>query len=324
MEIFSGLIGNEDIKATLASAILKGTFSHAYIIEGKEGSGKKTVARIASAAIMCKDKHTLPCGECELCKKILNDNCVDVRFYNAFKVEDVRKIKEAIHQSATECDYQIFILNDTQKMTVQAQNALLLSLEEPPKNVVFFLLTTDATMLLETIRSRAQVLRTMPLDSEQLKKYVKREKIEVDEDTLDKLIALSGGSLGYLLGLLDKTKCDAIIKLRSDALEFIRGALYLDAESARLIHSMFAWQRDRVKELLSLCLLALRDLAVAKKYRGASLCFFTSYEETRTFASRYTLKKLLDLTQAIMQGLDAFAVNASVPAVLTSILASCN
>lgn len=324
MEIFSKLIGNEDIKATLGGAILKGTFSHAYIIEGKVGSGKKTVAKIASAAIMCKSKTSLPCGECELCKKILNDSCVDVRFYDAHKVEDVRKIKEAIHQSSTECDYQIFILNDTQKMTIQAQNALLLSLEEPPKNVVFFLLTTDATMLLETIRSRAQILRTMPLGSEQLREYAKESGFAYDEDTLEKLIQLSGGSLGYLLSLLDKTRSDAIIKLRSDALEFIRGALYIDSEGAKLIRTMFTWQRDRVKELLSLSLLALRDLTVSKKYRHATLCFFTSYEETRDIGARHSLKKLLDLTDAIMNGLDAFTVNASVPAVLTSIIASCN
>lgn len=324
MEIFRSLIGNDDIKLTLGNAISNGTFSHAYIIEGKEGSGKKTVARLASAAIMCKSKSNLPCGECDTCKKILNDSCVDVRFYNAFKVEDVRKIKEAIHQSATECDYQIFILNDTQKMTVQAQNALLLSLEEPPKNVVFFLLTQDATMLLETIRSRAQILRTMPLENNELKEYITRQGISVGEDTLDKLIQLSGGSLGYLLGLLDKTKGETIIKLRADALEFIRGALYLDSESSKLIHSMFSWQRDRVKELLSLSLLALRDLAVTKKHRGAQLCFFTSYEETRSLGARFTLKKILDLTDAIMKGIDAFSVNASVPAVLTKILAACN
>ena len=324
MEIFSNLIGNEDIKATLGGAILKGTFSHAYIIEGKVGSGKKTVAKIASAAIMCHDKSKVPCGECETCKKILNDSCVDVRFYDAHKVEDVRKIKEAIHQSATECDYQIFILSDTQKMTPQAQNALLLSLEEPPKNVVFFLLTTDATMLLETIRSRAQILRTMPLDSKQLRESIKNGDFSVDADTLDKLIQLSGGSLGYLYSLLDKTRADAIIKLRSDALEFIRGALYLDAEGAKLIRTTFTWQRDKVKELLSLSLLALRDLTVTKKYKNATLCFFTSYEETREIGARHSLKKLLDLTDAIMNGLDAFAVNASVPAVLTSIIASCN
>lgn len=324
MEIFSALIGNEDIKLTLGNAIRSKTFSHAYIIEGKRGSGKKTVARLASAAIMCISKTSLPCGVCDTCRKILNDSCVDVRFYNAFKVEDVRKIKEAIHQSATECDYQIFILNDTQKMTAQAQNALLLSLEEPPKNVVFFLLTEDATMLLETIRSRAQILRTTPLNTDELREYVMRENTEIDSDTLDKLIQLSGGSLGYLLELLDKSKGDLIIKLRSDALEFIRGALYLDTTSAKLIHSMFTWQRDKVKELLGLCLLALRDLAVTKKYKGAQLSFFTSYEETRDFGARHSLKKLLDLTDAIMNGIDAFLVNASVPSVLTKILTSCN
>ena len=172
MRIFEGLIGNEDIKSTLGNAIANSEFLHAYIIEGAEGTGKHTVARLAACNILCRDKGCISDSKCTICQKIMNDNCTDVRFYDAFKVDDVRKIKEAIYQSATECDYQIFILNDAQKMTVQAQNALLLSLEEPPKNVVFFILCTDASILLETIRSRAQILRTKPLSKREILNYV--------------------------------------------------------------------------------------------------------------------------------------------------------
>ena len=324
MRIFSDLIGNDDIKNTLGGAISRNEFSHAYIIEGEDGSGKSTVARLASAAIMCQNRDTLPCKTCPSCKKILNDSCVDVRFYDAFKVDDVRKIKEAIYQSATESDYQIFILNDAHKMTVQAQNALLLSLEEPPKNVVFFLLCKDATLLLETIRSRAVLLRTTPLTKEQILRYADMHlDAGLPNDTLDKLATLSRGSLGYFKDMLDSGKSDALIKSRETALLFVSGMLNLDTGSANLVYSMFSWQRDRVKEIFNLSLLALRDLAVVKRSRGTPLCFFVSYDEASTLASRYSLKKILKLIDAITIGIDNFAVNASVAGVLTSILASC-
>ena len=96
MQIFKSLIGNENIKNTLGSAIINSEFLHAYIIEGPRGSGRHTIARLASAAIMCKDKNSLPCGICNTCHKILNDNCADVRFFDAFKVDDIRKIKETV------------------------------------------------------------------------------------------------------------------------------------------------------------------------------------------------------------------------------------
>ena len=322
MRVFDGLIGNEDIKNTLGQSIAKREFSHAYIIEGPYGSGKHTVARLAAAAIMCKDSDTLPCKRCELCQKILNDNCVDVRFFDAFKVDDVRKIKEAIYQSATECDYQIFILNDAQKMTVQAQNALLLSLEEPPKNVVFFILCTDASILLETIRSRAQILRTKPLSKRDILDYVEENlSTTLTNEAIEKIAVLSCGSLGYVIDMLDPQKSDALIKSREAALKFVKGMLNLDTGAANLIYSMFSWQRDRVKELLNLSLVCLRDLAVVKKSKTVSLSFFTSYNEAYEIATAHSLKKILKLIDSITTGIDNFAVNASVAGVLTSILA---
>ncbi len=324
MEIFKGLIGNEDIKNTLGSAILKGEFSHAYIIEGPYGSGKHTIARLASASIMCENRDTLPCKSCNLCQKILNDSCTDVRFYDAFKVEDVRKIKSAIYESATECEYQIFILNDAHKMTVQAQNALLLSLEEPPKNVVFFLLCTDASLLLETIRSRAQILRTKPLSKEQMLGYIKRNvEATVPSESLEEIVVSASGSLGYALDLLDPEKAQALVKSRTQAENFVTTLLNLDTGVGNLLYSMFSWQRERVKDLLSCSLVVLRDLAVVKRSKNAPLCFYTSHENATLVASKYSLKKILGLIDAISIGIDNLGVNASVAGTLTSILASC-
>ena len=116
MEFFEGLIGNEDIKSTLGNAIAKREFLHAYIIEGAPGTGKRTVARLASAGIICTDPQCTWENMCDMCKKILNDNCTDVRFFDAYKVDDVRKIKETLYESPTECDYKIYILNNAEKI----------------------------------------------------------------------------------------------------------------------------------------------------------------------------------------------------------------
>ena len=106
----------------------------------------------------------------------------------------------------------------------------------------------------------------------------------------------------------------------------VTGALFilnLDTGSANLIYSMYSWQRDRVKELFALALCALRDLAMVKKTKNVPLCFYTSYDEARQKASRYSIKKILKLIDAINMSVDSFGVNASVAGVLASILTYC-
>ncbi|MBQ8546592.1 MAG: hypothetical protein IJ437_06600 [Clostridia bacterium] len=322
MVIFKSLLGNEDIKSTLGVAIKNSTFSHAYIIEGQKGSGKHTIARLASAAIMCKSTSDFPCEECLSCQKILHDNCVDVRFYNAFKVDEVRKVKETIYESTTECDYKVIVFNDADKMNPKAQNALLISLEEPPKNVIFFLLCQDAGALLETIRSRAQILRTEPLGEDIIFNHIKKTISPSISDTdLKEIIVGASGSLGYVIDMLDQGKATELIKARTAAQELVVLLLNSDTGAVNLINSMFSWQRDKIKDVLSLSLSILRDLMLIKKSNNISLCFFTSLEEARRISSPHSLKKLLSLQEAIDTAIDGLNVNASSTGILSSILA---
>ena len=208
MNIFDSLIGNDDIKKNLGLAIKEKRFSHAYIIEGSAGTGKRTVARLASAAILCSGEGSLPCGKCQPCRKVLNDNCADVRFLEITKVEQVRELRQKLYESSAEYDYKIYIITNAEKMNIKAQNALLISLEEPPPNVVFFLLTTDASALLETIRSRAQILRTKLLDKDTVFSYIKEAiRPSISDETLMEIVISSAGSLGYALDMLDENKC---------------------------------------------------------------------------------------------------------------------
>ena len=320
--IFKSLIGNEDIKNTLGIAIKNSSFSHAYIIEGPKGSGKHTIARLASAGIMCNSGRDIPCEECITCQKIMHDNCVDVRFYNAVKVDEVREIISTVYESTTECDYKIIIFNDADKLNPKAQNALLISLEEPPKNVVFFLLCQNSGMLLETIRSRAQILRTKPLDNETIFNHVKSNgSSSISDENLMEIIIASQGSLGYVYDMLDGDKSKELIKSRALAKSFVVSLLSSDTDAVTIAASMFNWQRDKVKDILSLSLIVLRDLIVIKKSQTVSLTFFSTHKEAKEISSPHNIKKLLNLKDAIEAAIDGLAVNSSVIGTLSSIIA---
>ena len=323
MEIFKGLIGNEEIKNTLGSAIKNNRFSHAYIIEGEYGTGKHTVARLAAASIMCQGSGDLPCLKCDFCRKILNDNCADVRFFDAFKVDDVRKIKETLYESSTECPYKIYIFNDAHKMNVKAQNALLISLEEPPKNVVFFLLCQDASYLLETIRSRAQLLRTKPLEGDVILDYVRDNMLSsLSDEKLREIIASSRGSLGYVIDMLDEKKASSLLERREKITNLVEAFLSKDIISYGEIISLFSMPRDTVKELLNASLLAVRDMAVIKKDKNAALCFYASRENLIGIAAKHSLKDILSLYDAISNSIEDFNFNANVPNTLVSLAMS--
>ncbi len=322
MDIFNGLIGNEDIKNTLGNAITNSEFLHAYIIEGAYGTGKHTVARLASMGIICKNRRLCSSdNRCNICQKIFNDSCADVRFFDAFKVDDVRKIKEELYESPTECDHKIYILNNVEKMNVKAQNALLISLEEPPPNVIFFLLCTDATVLLETIRSRAQIIRTKPLTNEQIRAYLNKNDISgIDTSTLDEIIISSNGSLGYVLDMLNSSKADSLIKDREKAQELALSLLKNDNSTITALYSMFNMTRDKLKELFALTLVVYRDMALVKKTKNVSLCFFTSVKEASSIASKYSVSKILYYYSMVEKGIEALNSNSNVPNTLISLI----
>jgi len=322
LKIFDALIGNDEIKKTLGAAIRDSAFSHAYIIEGAEGTGKRTVARLASAAIMCNDRMSLPCGVCPSCKKILNDNCADVRSYEITKVEQARELKSGLYDSTVECDYKVYIITNAQKMNVKAQNALLISLEEPPKNVVFFILTTDAGALLETIRSRAQILRTTRLSDDVIFDYIKRNRkdIVLPDNKLRQVIMASAGSLGYALDMADTKKSEALIAKRSRALDFVCAVLRNDNDAVSFLMSLSGSTRDELKELFSVSLEIMGDLIAVKKDKEAKTYFFPTGNEAWDTASAFSLSKVIDAYDAICIAISDLNSNASQAVTLMSIL----
>ena len=180
-QYMNNIIANESLRNRLCEDIIEGTLSHAYIIEGKRGSGKHTVATLTAAALACEEKKNaelpLPCMNCPSCRKILQGLSPDVIKVSSLEkatigVDTIRFLKEDVSLVPNDLENKVYIIEEADKMTDQAQNAFLLTLEEPPSYVVFFLLCENSEKLLETIKSRAPILRTEPVSIELIDEYI--------------------------------------------------------------------------------------------------------------------------------------------------------
>ena len=171
---FKDIIGQDLIKKHFITAIATGNVSHAYILSGEEGMGKRTLAEAFALSLMCQDRHGgEPCGQCHACKQVLSGNHPDVIYVTHEKpasigVDDVRRqINDTVSIKPYSGGYKLYIVDEAQKMTVQAQNALLKTIEEPPAYVVILLLTSNEEIFLPTILSRCVKLSLKPLTDEQ-------------------------------------------------------------------------------------------------------------------------------------------------------------
>ena len=166
---FQDIIGQEQICEHLQTALKLQKVSHAYIINGERNSGKKFIARIFAIALQCTGEGEKPCQVCRSCRQALSENHPDmIRIThekpNSISVDDIREqINDTIMVRPYSSQYKIYIVDEAQKMTVQAQNALLKTIEEPPAYAVIMLLTTNPDAFLQTILSRCVQLKLKPL-----------------------------------------------------------------------------------------------------------------------------------------------------------------
>ena len=165
---FEGLLGNDRLKENLISSLGKGRISHFYLISGPEGSGKHTLARLLTAAILCRETGK-PCGKCGPCRKVLEGNhpdviTVDDPEHKTVAVRIVREAREDVFIRPNEADHKIYLF--PQELGIEGQNTLLKILEEPPSYGVFILMTDNPDKLLPTVRSRCTELALQALDED--------------------------------------------------------------------------------------------------------------------------------------------------------------
>ncbi len=208
---FEEVIGQDHITKTLANQVLAGKVAHAYLFTGTRGTGKTSIAKIFARAINCENTKTgSPCGECDACKRLASDNDVNIVEIDAAsnnKVDDIRELREKVKFAPIGAKYKVYIIDEVHMLSDSAFNALLKTLEEPPKYVVFILATTEVHKLPQTILSRCVRFDFRLVSVSELTNHLARifdkEGINYDHDAL-KIIASAGeGSVRDTLSIAD-------------------------------------------------------------------------------------------------------------------------
>lgn len=206
------IVGQEHIKRALSNAIQANRISHAYLFTGPRGTGKTSTARIFAKSLNCVNGPTVnPCNECENCKNITNSIPIDVIEIDAASnrsVSDADEIIQKVALAPVQCRYKIYIIDEVHMLTNHAFNALLKTLEEPPKNVIFILATTEVHKVLDTIKSRCQRFDFKRITTDDISKHLRfisdKESINITDDALVYIAQNSAGGMRDSIALLDQ------------------------------------------------------------------------------------------------------------------------
>ena len=207
---FDSVVGQEYTTQLLKNVIKDNKISHAYIFTGPRGTGKTSSAKIFARAINCLNpKDGNPCNECDLCKSFNeNPDIIEIDAASNNGVDDIRELIDNSRLAPSISKYKVYIIDEFHMLSTSAFNALLLTLEEPPSNVVFILATTDIQSVPITVLSRCQRFDFKPITVEnivsRLSYVCKQEKIKISDDALNEIALMSNGGLRDALSILDQ------------------------------------------------------------------------------------------------------------------------
>lgn len=289
---FREMMGQEGAIAGLKTAIAAGRVSHAYLLIGDRGMGKRTLARAFAETLQCETlqqkleedesggeklhpEEIDACGRCKSCRQAETDNQPDIITWTyqkdtSISVDDIRSLVGDVQIKPYASRYKIYILPDVQKMTREAQNALLKTLEEPPEYAVLLLLTTSREAMLETILSRCVSLPLRPVDPAKIQGYLE-EKHGIEAYRAEICTAFAQGNLGRAVDLATSDEFSQVLEEAIRILTLIRG--WDMAAITNTIQEMDR-DKDRAGDLLSLFEMWYRDVLFFKATREADGILF--------------------------------------------------
>lgn len=314
MATFQDIIGQEQIKEHLQNAISTGKISHAYIINGERFAGKEFIARIFAMALQCEAAGGKPCQECHSCKQALSWNQPDIIRVTHEKpgsigVDDIRgQINGDIAIKPYNSPYKIYIMNEAEKMTVQAQNALLKTLEEPPAYAVILLLTTNVNSLLQTILSRCVILNMKPVSDQLVKAYLMQE-MQVPDYKAEVCVAFARGNIGKARQLAASEDFD---KVKEEALSLLKYVHEMDiTEMIAAIKKVSEYKFD-VNDYLEILTIWYRDVLLFKATSDANhLVFKEEIQSIRRVAGRTSYEGIESVIQALTKARNRLDANVN-------------
>lgn len=319
MAKFADIIGQEQIKEHLQNALKTNKVSHAYILNGEKNSGKEFIAKIFASALQCEKTGISlgmaePCGECHSCIQMAGKNQPDVIYVTHEKpgsigVEDIRsQINGDVAIKPYSSPRKVYIINEGEKMTVQAQNALLKTLEEPPEYTVILILTTNMESLLPTILSRCVALNMKPVRDSQVKKFL-METMRIPDYKADICVAFARGNVGKAKMLASSEEFDNVKEEAVTLLKYINEMEISEIVAA--IKKINEYKLD-VNDYFDILAIWYRDVLLFKATNDANhLIFREEIQYIRRVADRSTYEGIETVINALEKSKQRLKANVN-------------
>ncbi len=320
---FKDVVGHKDIIQYIQDAVAQNKVSHAYILNGQRGSGKKLLAKLFAMTLQCESGNADPCGECRSCIQAHNDNQPDIITIRhekpaSISVDDIRdQLNGDIMIKPYSSRYKVYIIPEADLLTVQAQNALLKTIEEPPEYAVIFLLTENADSLLPTIRSRCVMLKLRNIKDKLVKKYL-MEQLEVPDYQAELCAAFAQGNIGRAILL---AKSEHFNEIKEEAIQLLK---YIDEmelhEIVSAIKEINKYKLE-VTDYLDIITIWYRDVLLYKATRDVGgLIFGDQLKYIKEKASKSSYEGIETILEAINKAKQRLKANVNFDLVMELLL----
>ena len=232
---FESIYGQDEIVTVIRNAIKTNKVSHAYLFSGPRGTGKTSIAKIIARIVNCQNLNgDIACGKCYNCQNFLNSNdIVEIDAASNNGVDEIREIRNKINLVPTNSKFKVYIIDEVHMLTMQAFNALLKTLEEPPSHVIFILATTEPHKIPLTISSRCQKFSFKKISVDKiilrLKEICEKEKIDIEEDAICEIAKTSDGGMRDAINLLDQIVSYSNSRIKIEDVYEINGLISYDS-----------------------------------------------------------------------------------------------
>lgn len=260
---FSDLIGHDEVIRMLQKAIDSGRISHSYLFFGPDGVGKETTAKIFAKVLNCEGGGTDSCDVCNSCRKAEKGIHPDISTIrpegNTIKIEDIRGMQRGVALKSLEGRWKVKILVDAEKMTKEASNCLLKTLEEPPPNSIIILISSDPFRLPPTVFSRCQALRFRAMDEEKLSRIL-ADRFGLGEADARMVAIMASGRIGKAIGMIEEDGLSMKNRIIDALSSVISGKAWVPA-----VAEMLSSDKGKQDLILDISLLWARDLWISSK-----------------------------------------------------------
>ncbi len=303
MADFKDVVGHEQVVLHMQNAIRQKKVSHAYLLCGEAGSGKRLLAEAFAKTILCEEGGISACGKCKSCRQTESGNNPDFRIVVREKATlGVKEIREQVTSDALikpySSEHKIYLIDEAEKMTEEAQNALLKTIEEPPEYAVFLLLVSRRELLLQTILSRCILLPLYPVAVGKIKQFLMERK-GIPDYLAESAAAFSEGLVGRAVQYAES---EEFVEQRKEVLHLVKYVDEMTMAEVMEYVKLFAAKKDAADAYLELILLWYRDVLLFKATKDVnSLLFKDEPEAVAAQAGKRSFENLQGIVEALEQ-----------------------